>query len=189
MKTFEEKMSHIFMQAKFNLEKFTSGKMLVRYEGCRVTVPDEIDFPEEIKEDEVSGVGMTLMTSPAMSMLMLFPQAAKHDAVNALLGCDCADDEDMKNSIIQEIGNIFGSALANGISHQLNEPVSTSPPEVSMGVSGNLLLSVLKGIPVSGDNVMVMDMMMNTKGKLNTCTIHLFFNDALQLQISSCGQK
>jgi chemotaxis protein CheY-P-specific phosphatase CheC len=185
MKIIEEIMHNVFSAADGNLNRLTAGRMRVKYEGCQYSSLEEITSLDGGEEDIVSGVGMTLMASPTLMMLMVFTPEARLGAARILLGEGGLSNAELVDSVLQEIGNIFGSALANGLAKYLDEPVKTSPPEVAMDMAGSMLASIVGSVPDLGDEILLLNMRLETGDSDSACGIHIFFDEKLREKIDA----
>ncbi len=126
----------------------------------------------------VVSVGMTLVERPALRMLMLFADEARAAVATAVAGPRGAEDAALANSVLQEIGNIFGTAVANALATHLGEAVRTSTPEVAEDMAEALVGATLVSMPEIGDRVLALGARLRCGAQELPCRVHLFLEDA-----------
>jgi chemotaxis protein CheY-P-specific phosphatase CheC len=171
-------------EADRNVRMLTGGALSVEPGTPRLVPLHELGALLGGEETPVVGVGMTLVRDPGLKYLMLMTPKARDRAVAVAAGAEAANDPEMAASLLQELGNIFGSTIANRLSRLLNESVQTSIPEVVSDLAGAILASVLAALDSLDDEVLVLDVDLLAGGERTECQIYLFFHELLRRRIA-----
>jgi hypothetical protein len=156
----------------------TGGRIRVDAGTPRRVPLDAIAGQWENTDRPVVSVGMTLMERPTLRLLMLFDGEARDAIAEAVLGARAASDRALADSVIQEVGNIFGTAVANALAAGFDEPVRTSTPELAQDMVGSLVGATLVTLPDVGDEVLMLGARLRRGTDELPCRIHLFLEES-----------
>ena len=85
----------------------------------------------------------------------------------------------MSDSIIQEIGNILGSAIANNLAKFLKSTVITSVPEVVCDMAGAIFTSLISARECVDDHIILIDVSLDVDEEPVQATAFLLFDEDL----------
>lgn len=122
----------------------------------------------------VTGIAMTLLENPSVKLLILLSEEASNSIILSIIGQDGLNDNSLGNSILQEIGNIFGSAIANCISKNNNMPVKTSIPEIGHDMVGAMISAIISDLAFLEDSVAIINTTFTVDKEDIDCEIYLF---------------
>lgn len=177
MSTIESYLDELTNETDKKIARFTNDQVRVVIGDLERTGLSEVQVHWAETDDRVCSVGMTLSDEPMIKMLIALSPATRRQLAACLVGEQGAENRELADSVLQEIGNIFGTAIANVLAAQWEIPVRTSTPEVTEDMAGALIGSVLASMPMIGDSVLQMRAHFRIKGEETACQIHLFFDE------------
>ncbi len=127
----------------------------------------------------ICAVGMTLMERAPLKLLIVMDAETRARITAVTIGEKYAQDQRMANSLLMEIGNIFGSAIANCLSRYLGSTVRTSVPEIVEDMAGAVVGSVLCSLEEVDDEILVLEMVLLVDGHPTTCAFYVFATPSL----------
>ena len=126
------------------------------------------------EECHVCAVGMTLMERAPLKLLIIMDAETRTRIAAVTIGEKLAKEVPMANSLLMEIGNIFGSAIANCLSRYLGSSVRTSVPEIVEDMAGAIVGSVLSSLGEVGDDILVLETTLLVGEHCATCGFYIF---------------
>ncbi len=183
MKELKAWMDHKIDGASKKAAKMSSGNLGMNLLSVRLVGLHEVGGLLGGESASVVGVGMSLLCEPPMHFLMLMTPEARTAVVEAVTGAGSATDEELAASILQEMGNILGSTMANALAELFERVVQTSTPQVVADMAGALLSGIIAGLGDIGDEVLLTDVEMTACGNAVDSRIFLFFGDQLHQRL------
>ncbi len=132
----------------------------------------------------VYGIRMILVDKPSIQYLMLVDEIARMQICQGVMGEGKEVKEQWLDSILQEFGNIFGTAIANTLSRILDQPIKTRPPEVVSDMAGAVLSSSIHSLDLLEDDFLSIDILVKVKGEQIGCRSFLFMDENYHLDLS-----
>lgn len=172
-------------EAGTKVKMITGNQVDVKYDDLAVIHLTDAGSLLGSDANSVVGIAMTLMNKPVLKYLMLMTPEARAAVVKAVMGDDLAKDEQLGNSMLQEIGNIFGTTIANTLSRYLERPVTTSPPDVVQDMSGAIVSSIITHLDQVDDHILLISIQLFTGKKPVECEVFLLFDTELSQQLIS----
>jgi chemotaxis protein CheY-P-specific phosphatase CheC len=100
--------------------------------------------------------------------------------VEAMTGMSANSDDELADSVLQEMGNIFGTAVANRLAEALDASVKTTAPEVVTDLAGAIASTVIGRVGDVGDDVLLLQVALERNTIQMNCGFYLFFDDRLK---------
>ncbi|MFW5829783.1 MAG: chemotaxis protein CheC [Planctomycetota bacterium] len=120
-------------------------------------------------------IGMTLCLQPSLKMLILLSPEARFDLARAVIG-PAGAEVSLADSLLQEIGNILGSCVANALADFLGRGVTTSTPEVGTDLAGAVVACALAHLGHVEETVLLLDLPVLLDGIATDCHTVLLFD-------------
>jgi chemotaxis protein CheY-P-specific phosphatase CheC len=164
-------------EAGWKVHRLSAGRLRVATGAGRLMPLEAFTDVMGRPEEETVTVSMTLATSPPLELLLcLTPEARDRVAARVAGGMDPIDPP-LADSVLQEVGNIFGTAIANGLARRMAITVRTSTPEVRTDMAGAVIGSVLGQMGAGSDRVALLDVKFLTRAAVSGCSVFLFLDD------------
>lgn len=169
--------------ASKKVQTFSNNRITIQAEKARIIPLSEIGMLFGDDEIEVNGVVMNVMERPPIQYVMVMTEDARVKIVATIFGEAGIKNVSMADSILQELGNILGSAIANNLADYLQSSVRTSVPEVISDLAGAIFTSIISARECVNDEIILIDISLNVDHTPVECTIFLLFDDDLSEKI------
>lgn len=179
MNKLHEWMQERIMRAGEKAALLSAGRLGMRYNGLRLVGLETVGGLLGGEDAPVVGVGMSLLCEPPMHFLMLMTPQGRASVVHAVAGSGACADEELAASVLQEMGNILGSNVANSLAALLERMVHTSTPEVVSDLAGAILSGIIAGMESVGDQVLLVDVALTADKEMVDCRVFLFLDETL----------
>ncbi len=140
-------------------------------------------FGEE--EQVVYGVVMTLLEQPPIQYVMIMTKKSREKIVESIYGKDALEQDELADSILQELGNILGSSIANRLSRYIKRPIMTSTPHVLSDLLGAIFNSIISEREYVDDNLVFIDIALKVDNIPIKCTSFLLFDEDITNKLLS----
>lgn len=125
-------------------------------------------------------IGMNLMArAPLVLMIVMSPAAMTRFAV-LLAGPAAETNPQLAHSVLQEVGNVFGTSIANCLSRYLGSTVRTSVPEYWEDMAGALASVALGSMDSVSDSVVLLDTEMHSSDVTLPCSILMLADPSIE---------
>lgn len=158
------------------VRRLTGGAVRVAPGRVRAAFLDEAAGERMDEEAVVCAACMTVCDAPPVRLLLTMSPTARDRMAEAMTGGGPVD-EALADSAVQELCNIFGSALANRIARLRGEAVRTSPPETRRDMAGAVFAGMLAVMPDAGDTIWLLDAGLHLEDEDLDCAVHIFLGD------------
>lgn len=165
--------------ANTKVMRMSSDRIELHSTGMHTVPLDEIGGLLGGETTHVVGVGMTLARDPLLRYLMVMTPEGRRRIVLPLVGEAALDDPAMMESVLEEMGNILGSTLANALATSLGRDLRTGTPELIADLAGAILSSVVGSLPDVADPVPLLDVSFRADGEAANASMFLFFEASL----------
>ncbi|OVE81425.1 hypothetical protein BVY04_03280 [bacterium M21] len=167
-----------------------SGRQISIQDVTFRSVPlNEIGGVFSAEEEVLFGIGMTLIDNPHLRYLMLLTHEGRDHIVSSVAGIDAIHDAPLANSLLEEVGNIFGSTVANFFASSLSRSITTGVPELIADMAGAIISSAMCEFEDIGDQVWLCDVAMFAQDREIDCRILLLFDEELEESINRVNER
>jgi chemotaxis protein CheC len=177
--TLERLLRDAIDQADAKLAALSARRLSAGLLGVRRLPLQEIAGLCGDEERQLWSVGMTLMEQPALRFLLLLSPAARDGIVSAIIDRRATTDDELVTSLLQELGNILGSTVANVLAELMAHPVHTTTPEVVCDLAGAIISTALASLHDVDDEVLLLDVPLALMGQSLDCVVFLLFDTDL----------
>ena len=166
-------------EASPKIQNLARGKVSLKDSSLRLRGLNEFSDLAGGDDQRVCAVGMTLMERAPLKLLIIMDSDTRARITAVTIGEKYAHDQRMGNSLLMEIGNIFGTAIANCLSRYLGTNVRTSVPEIVEDMAGAVVGSVLCSLEEVDDEILVLETVLVVDGHPATCAFYVFATPTL----------
>jgi len=156
-------------QAGRRLGRLARGRLALQVVGGRLLSLAEVASSLGEAERDMCAVVVAIhggmVEEPDLRFVMAVERAAVPALTGALASPALADDPRMGASVLQELGNIGATAIANHLAGHLGGQVRTSAPDVLEDRWGSLVAAVLASFADPADSVAILSTELDLDGR------------------------